>query len=284
MTTEPETGPATNAHAMPPTPAAPRAASSSAVRRVVVVLAKAPVAGRVKTRLMPAATPIGAAGVAAAALLDTLDAASAVPGAAVLVALEGDVADAERADEIAGALRGVAVVQQRGDSLGERIAAAHDDAAALFPGAATVQVGMDTPQLTADLLTAALDAVEATPDPADDGVEAGADGDDGDVGVPVDAALGLAEDGGWWALALRDPRDAHRIVDVPTSRDDTGRLTWDALHARPAASRPGRVLALPTLSDVDTADDAVAVALLVPHGRFAGAVGDLLPVPGGLAR
>jgi glycosyltransferase A (GT-A) superfamily protein (DUF2064 family) len=281
MTTEPETGAATNAHAMHPQPTAPRAVSPAAVpsvRRVVVVLAKAPVAGRVKTRLVPPATPTGAAGVAAAALLDTLDAATAVPDAAVLVALEGDVADAERADEIADALRGPAVVHQRGDSLGERIAAAHDDAAALFPGAATVQVGMDTPQLTADLLTAALEAVEAAPERTEGAV------DDGAGGAPVDAALGLAEDGGWWALALRDPRDAHRIVDVPTSRDDTGRLTRDALHARPAGSRPGRVLALPTLSDVDTADDAVAVALLVPHGRFAAAVGDLLPVPGGLAR
>jgi glycosyltransferase A (GT-A) superfamily protein (DUF2064 family) len=132
---------------------------------------------------------------------------------------------------------------------------------------------MDTPQLTADLLAAALEVV----DPADGSVDAPVD-------APVDAALGLAEDGGWWALALRDPRDAHRITDVPTSRDDTGRLTWDALHAGPPGARPGRVVALPTLSDVDTADDAAAVALLVPHGRFARAVGDLLPVPGGLAR
>src|SRR5689334_23015978 len=86
------------------------------VDRVVLVLAKAPVAGRVKTRLTPAATPAGAAEVAAAALLDTLDAALAVPGARVVVALEGDPADAARRDELGDALARTLVVRQRGDS------------------------------------------------------------------------------------------------------------------------------------------------------------------------
>ena len=234
------------------------AGDGSAVARVVLVLAKAPVPGRAKTRLSPPATPEGAAGMAAAALLDTLDAAAATPHARVVVALEGPLAQAVRAEEIGATLAPHTVVAQRGDGLGERIAAAHADVAAAFPGAVSVQVGMDTPQVDADLLDAALRTVEAG----------------------ADAALGLAHDGGWWALALRDPRRAGIIADVPTSTDETGRLTLDAL--RTALGRDA-VADLPSLSDVDTADDAVRVGSLVPHGRFARAVGDLLPVPGGVS-
>lgn len=225
--------------------------ADEAVRRVVLVLAKAPVAGRAKTRLTPPATPQGAARIAAAALLDTLEAAAAVPGADVLVALEGDLADAERGDEIAAVLAAHTVVRQRGDALGERIEAVHADAADLFPGAATVQIGMDTPQLDAALLDHALRTVEA--------------------GAP--AGIGIAHDGGWWALALRDPRRAAIISAIPTSRDDTGPRTLAALRDALGAEA---VVELPLLSDVDTADDAAAVAALVPDGRFARAVAELL--------
>ena len=249
------TAPGANAPIMQDDQAGPGGAvGGSAVTRVVLVLAKAPVPGRAKTRLSPPATPEGAAGLAAAALLDTLAAAAATTRARVVVALEGSLAQAVRAEEIEAALAPHAVVAQRGDTLGERIAAAHDDVAAAFPGAVSVQVGMDTPQVEARLLDEALGSVEAG----------------------TEAALGLALDGGWWALALRDPRRAGIIAGIPTSTDETGRLTLDALRA---ALGDDAVADLPTLSDVDTADDAVRVSELVPHGRFARAVGDLLPLP-----
>ncbi|MGW5673164.1 glycosyltransferase, partial [Micromonospora sp. NPDC003776] len=47
---------------------------------VLLVMAKAPVAGAVKTRLCPPATAAQAARIAAAALRDTLDAVAATPG------------------------------------------------------------------------------------------------------------------------------------------------------------------------------------------------------------
>lgn len=258
---EPITRPRTNARTM---------RTTVPVTRVVLVLAKAPVAGRVKTRLTTATTPAGAARIAAAALLDTLDAARAVRDAQVVVALEGDPADAERRDEVVAALAGAVVVPQRGDTLGQRITAAHDDVADAFPGAVSVQIGMDTPQVDPAALTDALDLVT----------------------TGADAALGAAFDGGWWALALADPRRAGLVADVPTSRDDTGARTLTALRA---GLTPDRVLELPALSDVDTPDDAVAVAALAPTGHFARAVADALPaapphpqlrlpVPGGLPR
>ncbi|MCW2716439.1 DUF2064 domain-containing protein [Pseudonocardia sp.] len=216
---------------------------------VVLVLAKAPEPGRVKTRLCPPLTPDQAADLAAAALLDSIAAAAAVPGAQPVVVLTGLLERAARRAEIGAVLRAMAVISQRGDGLGERIAAAHRDADAAQPGRRTLQIGMDTPQVDAALLRAADDALTAP---------------------GVDAVLGPAVDGGWWALGLRNPLDAALIADVPTSRDDTGRLTLAALRAGGL-----RVHLLPELSDVDTAADAAAVAAAAPRSRFAAAVASL---------
>lgn len=223
-------------------------------RRTVglLVLAKSPVPGQVKTRLCPPATPDEAADLAAAALLDTLDAVRTVPGGRPVVALAGRLDHAARAEELHAGLHDLTTLPQRGRDLGHRIAAAHRDTAALLPGRPVLQLGMDTPQVGADLLA--------------------------DAAVPllnerraVDAVLGPATDGGWWALGLRDPRAAAVIAAVPTSRDDTGARTLRALRA--AGLRVGL---LPELTDVDTAADAVAVARSAAGTRFAAAVAVLI--------
>lgn len=216
----------------------------------VIVLAKAPVPGRVKTRLCPPATPEQASEVAAAALLDTLDAVCGLPGVRVVVALTGELDGATRGAELRSALSGLTVVDQRGDNLGARIAAAHADTAALLPGLPTLQVGMDTPQADAALLTICLAALTTAGGP--------------------DAVLGPATDGGWWVLGLREPRRAALLADVPTSQEDTGARTLAALRAGGL-----RVDLVPELTDVDTAADAGAVAGRVPGSRFAAAVAGL---------
>ncbi|MGI9003221.1 MAG: TIGR04282 family arsenosugar biosynthesis glycosyltransferase [Pseudonocardia sp.] len=215
----------------------------------VLVLAKAPEPGRVKTRLCPPLTPEQSADLAAAALLDSVAAAAAVPGARLVVVLTGLVERAARRTELAAVLGDVVVLPQRGDGLGERIAAAHRDVAALLPGRRTLQIGMDTPQVDAEQLAAA-DVMLASP--------------------TVDAVLGLATDGGWWALGLRRPADADLVAGVPTSREDTGERTLAALRAGGL-----RVALLPELTDVDTAADALAVAETAPQTRFAAAVRSL---------
>ena len=213
------------------------------MERVLIVLAKAPVPGRVKTRLCPPATPEQAADLAAAALTDTLAAARRVPAAQVVVALDGEP-DAALAD----ALGGTHVIAQRGGPLGGRIAAAHADVARLVPGACTLQIGMDTPQLDPDVLGRGLDAVCRPDGP--------------------DALLGPAADGGWWALALRDPRHAELIATTSRPRAPT------PVSAPVAALRAAglRVAELPQLTDVDTMVDAHAVALACPGSRFAAAL------------
>ena len=207
----------------------------------VLVVAKAPEAGRVKTRLGAEIGMERAADVAAAALLDTLAAATAAVGAGRCHAsLDGDLERAVRGPELREALAGWTVHAQRGLDLGARLADAH----ARVPGP-VVQVGMDTPHVTPDLLLAAADGLD-----------------------DHDAVLGPAEDGGWWVLALRDPASASVLRDVRMSTPTTGADTRAALAV--AGLDVGTTA---TLRDVDEVADADAVARLVPGSRFAKAWG-----------
>jgi uncharacterized protein len=205
-----------------------------------LVMAKAPVPGRVKTRFCPPCTPVQAARLAAAALADTL-------------AVLGTSADGTRTIVLSGehpAPHGWRVVPQRGDGFATRLCHAFLDTR--LPGTASLLVGMDTPQLTPRLLWTA----EATLDTAG-----------------VDAVLGPAEDGGWWALGLRDPVHSEVLRTVPMSTDHTGADTLAALRRRGL-----RVALLPTLRDADTIEDARVVAdLCPPHSHFARAMAAHLP-------
>lgn len=221
----------------------------SGPRAALLVLAKAPVPGQVKTRMCPPVSPVQAAQLAAAAFRDTLDAVLAVPGVAPVVALTGDLAQAIDADALSAHLRATTVLPQRGTTLGQRIAASIADAAAMVGHRPVLQIGMDTPQVNAKLLSHCLDLLD---------------------GDGVDAALGMAADGGWWVLGVRRPEFADLIADIPTSCPDTGVRTMAALRAAGC-----QVIDLPELSDVDTWEDAAAVAAGTPGGRFAAAVAAL---------
>jgi uncharacterized protein len=197
------------------------------VTQTVVVMAKSPQPGRVKTRLTPALSPQDAAELAAAALADTLDVVLATPATRRVVALDGPVGP--------WLPPGVEVVAQAGDGLAERIATA----IAGVSGPVMV-IGMDTPQVTPALL----------------GVDwAGED--------RVDAVLGPAADGGYWALGLRRG-DPDLVRGVPMSVPHTGREQRARLTAAGL-----RVADLPVLTDVDTVADVDEVAALVPDSRFA---------------
>ncbi|MEU8241085.1 DUF2064 domain-containing protein [Actinoplanes missouriensis] len=199
----------------------------------LLVIAKAPVPGRVKTRLCPPCTPRTAAVIAAAALADTLAVAGAVPAVRRVLVLDGDHP----------APPGWVCVPQRGNDLGRRLAYAFADTA--LPGVPSLLIGMDTPQVTPALLAAAGHALGTNR-----------------------AVIGPADDGGWWALGLTDPADAAVLPEVTMSTAVTGRDTRAALHGRGAGPLP-----LTRLRDVDVAADALAVAAACPPGsRFARAV------------
>ncbi|MFD7504789.1 DUF2064 domain-containing protein [Streptomyces sp. NPDC059850] len=198
-------------------------------RCTVVVIAKEPVAGRVKTRLTPPYTPAEAAALAEAALGDTLHAVLGMPARRRVLALDGAPGP--------WLPPGIEVVPQGGGGLDERLATA-------FAGCQgpTLLVGMDTPQITPALLAPALG---------------------GDGWRDCDAWFGPAADGGFWALGLAEP-DPELLRGVPMSTPVTG-----AAQRRRLVNAGLRVRELPVLRDVDTADDAACVAALAPGGRFA---------------
>jgi uncharacterized protein len=213
----------------------------SIVPVTLLVVAKAPVPGRAKTRLAATVGDQVAARVAAAALLDTLDAVAATPVAARVVALTGELDAAADAAEIRRRLASFSVIGQRGNDFGERLANAHADAASV-DGHPVLQIGMDTPQVTAELL-----------------------GDCGRRLVESSAVLGLANDGGWWALGVHTPALADCLRDVPMSQPDTGALTLKTLRGNGVD-----VALLDELADFDIADDVAAVREACrPGSRFA---------------
>jgi len=195
----------------------------------LLVIAKEPVPGRVKTRLTPPCTPAEAAELARAAIPDTIDVVSRTPVARRVLVFDGDQRDWRP--------KGFELVAQRGDGLGERLAAAFADV-----GTPALLVGMDTPQLTPALLVA---GVRALAQPG------------------VDAVLGPTVDGGYWSVGFA--RSVPGAFDgVPMST----RSTWASQRRR--LDKLGlRVHEQPRLRDVDTIEDARAVAGAAPHTRFA---------------
>ncbi|MFE5331851.1 DUF2064 domain-containing protein [Embleya sp. NPDC056575] len=197
----------------------------------LLVIAKAPVPGRVKTRLTPPLTPDQAAAVAEAALADTLAAVLATPARRRVLVLAGAPGP--------WLPPGFEVRPQHGGGLDLRLAAA-------FAGCTgpTLLVGMDTPQITPDLL----------------GVDWSA----------ADAWFGPATDGGFWAIGMRRP-DPSVFPGVPMSVPETGAVQRARLLAAGLTVRD-----LPTLTDIDTADDLAAVTRDIPGTHCAGVARALL--------
>lgn len=161
----------------------------------LLVIAKAPMAGRVKTRLCPPCSAREAATLAEAALADTLEAVLTTPASRRVLVLEGPPPGWLPA--------GLEVIPQRGAGLGERLSAAFADGA---DGPALL-VGMDTPQVTPALLAAGLERL-------------------GDC----DAVLGPAPDGGYWAVGLREPQP-QAFAGVPMSSPQTLAAQRERFHA-----------------------------------------------------
>jgi uncharacterized protein len=164
------------------------------VSATLIVIAKAPVPGRVKTRLCPPCTPVQAAALAEASLRDTLTAASRTHAIRRVVCLDGAPG--------AWLEPGFDVIAQRGAGLGERLAAAFEDV-----GGPAFLIGMDTPQVRPEWLDAGL---------------AGA--------ARGDAVLGASFDGGYWGIGLRRPQRAV-FAGVPMSSRRTGAVQRARLAA-----------------------------------------------------
>jgi glycosyltransferase A (GT-A) superfamily protein (DUF2064 family) len=153
----------------------------------VLVLAKEPRPGRVKTRLCPPYPPEEAAAVAEAALADTLAAVAACGAPRKILALDGEPGPWLPPD--------FDVIRQRGADFNQRLAAAWNDA-----GGPGLQLAMDTPQVGAPELDELLTRV--------------------DTGSAV---LGHALDGGWWVIGWRGADPQAMFAGIPMSAAHTGR-------------------------------------------------------------
>ena len=167
----------------------------------IAVLAKAPLPGFAKTRLIPA---LGAEG---AALLQARLVEHAVATACAArigpVTLWGAPDESHRLFQAIGARLGVALARQDGGDLGERMLAAV--AAADMP---VLVIGTDCPALTADHLRAAADILRGG----------------------TDAAIIPAEDGGYALIGLRAPARtlfSEMRWSVPSVMEETRRRLRD---------------------------------------------------------
>jgi rSAM/selenodomain-associated transferase 1 len=199
----------------------------------LIVIAKSPVAGRVKTRLCPPYSFEQAARIAEASLADTLEVVANTPASARTVVLDG------APDGWLPA--GFTVRPQRGGGLDERLAAAFVDSERVKNGPMLL-IGMDTPQVTPQLLTAV-------------GRQLTSEG--------VDAVLGPSTDGGWWTLGLHTA-SPDLLVGVPMSTSTTYAQQQSRLHLHGLT-----VAEAPTLTDVDDVESARLVGRAVPSSRFA---------------
>ncbi|NND76251.1 MAG: DUF2064 domain-containing protein [Ilumatobacter sp.] len=202
----------------------------------LTVIAKEPVAGRVKTRLVPPLSHDQAARIAGACLADTFAAVTSAverhPDVRAVALIDGDAGRWIPA--------GYGVHDQRGDGLGARLANGFVD---LGPG---LIIGMDTPS-AGPWFDAALEALRA--------------GDD---------AIGMTADGGYWGIALADPDPA--VFDgVPMSTDRTGQAQLDRMRE---LGRVVRVL--PTVRDLDTFDDLAPLVAELPGSHLAGVAAHLI--------
>ena len=197
---------------------------------VVAVIAKAPQPGLVKTRLCPPLSPQDACEVAWACLLDTLDAAIAVPARRHVILLDGRPGDWIPA--------GFDVIPQRGNGLADRLTEGFRDI-----NDHAVVIAMDTPQVAPSSLARALS-----------GLSSG-----------FDSAFGPCVDGGYWIIGLNEavaPADV--FEDIRMSTSSTGSAQLQRLRRLGLST-----LILEELRDIDTFDDALAVADLATETRLA---------------
>lgn len=196
----------------------------------LVIFARYPVPGSTKTRLIPAIGAMEAARLQDAMtrhVLGQADALSARRAVEVEVRSTGSTAAAMR--ERYGGRR--AYVAQGVGDLGTRLSCAAAEATG--SGDPVVIVGSDCPDLTADVLAQAFDALAAH-----------------------DVVLGPATDGGYYLIGLR--RNAPELFDpIAWSTDRVLRQTLDVVKRRGL-----RCLLLPMLCDVDVPADLPAAERL----------------------
>lgn len=190
---------------------------------MICIFAKPPVAGDVKTRLAAVLGADAAARLARAFLEDTIESVQALAWAQAALATTGAV----EAD--------IPVLLQGEGDLGARIERVLT--AALRRAPIAMAIGADAPALPSRLLESARTALQ-----------------------DADVAIGPAEDGGFYLLALRHFPEG-LLRDIPWSSVDTLHATLKRLRALGL-----RIRVLEPWFDVDRADDLERLRTLMDQG------------------
>jgi len=188
----------------------------------LVLIAKEPIPGRVKTRLHPPFSLDQAARLAAAAIDDTLRVLAELPAERRVLFYQGDMVP-DRA-------HGFDVLQQGEGGLDDRLGDLFDRC-----NGPTLLVGMDTPQLRAEDLAGPCTAWDPE----------------------VHSWFGPAEDGGFWALGMRRP-DGALIRGVAMSQSDTGARQLERLQE--AGHRVGILPTLRDVDTIADAEAVASMA------------------------
>lgn len=194
------------------------------LKKALLVFARRPMAGKVKTRLVPPLSPEGAAELYCCMLDDTLAKIALLSGVAKFLFYEKCAGAREYFAECA---RDMTCLPQRGNDLGERMAEAFRVVFAAGHEAAVI-IGSDSPDMPLSFIEEAF-------------AEMGGGG--------ADALFGPSDDGGYYLLAMRELR-GELFRNVPWSSGDVLRKSLDN-----AGNAGVKVSFLPVWHDVDTAED-----------------------------
>lgn len=194
----------------------------------VVVMAKAPTPGAVKTRLQPLLGAAGCARLQVVLIQQVVAVARALAPGQTWVAVDPPAG----MEAVAALAPGAGVLCQARGDLGQRMAAAAKEVHARGPGPVLV-VGTDIPTLSPEILTTAAAMLDAD----------------------HDVVFGPAVDGGYYLVGMTRPRP--ELFALPPELWGGPGVLAASLDA--AARTRLRVGMLPELSDLDTPADAAAL-------------------------
>jgi uncharacterized protein len=204
---------------------------SDNLKKALLIFARRPVPGKVKTRLSPPLLPEEAADLYGCMLDDVLAMAASLPHVEKYLFYDGGE---DALGYFRGRVPGMACIPQRGTDLGERMAEALREIFSMGSRAAVI-IGSDSPDLPPAFVVDAFARLER--------------GDDGVV-------VGPTEDGGYYLVGMT--RLHQRLFrDIPWSSD---RVMGETLQRAKEAGLA--VSLLPIWRDVDTAPDLERPELL----------------------
>ncbi|MDR4493339.1 MAG: TIGR04282 family arsenosugar biosynthesis glycosyltransferase [Nitrospirales bacterium] len=208
-------------------------AGSTSTTAAVVVFAKAPIVGQVKTRLCPPLTPDEAASLHGSLVMDMLERSQAVKGCDLVLA--GSPDKTHPFFKAMEARFKVKLWEQVGEDLGARMARTfHAGLGSTYRS--LVIVGTDIPGITPQIVTQAFASLKEH-----------------------DLVLGPTMDGGYYLIGLRK-KAPELFQDIPWSTDQVCPLTEQKAKVLGLSMKK-----LPTLRDIDTIEDLQAITRGLNH-------------------